>query len=451
MSDISGLSLQRLLDHAYVGVVIHRWNTEIVYANSTAVRLLDMSYDAVIGHDAWDPKWYFVDESGKRVLIEDYPVNRVKRLSEGIQDQVLGLKKADSEAIVWFKVNAYQEGAQEGENRFIVVTFNDISDSKSLFSYQDILENTQDVVIVTEASELAYPLGPKIVYVNEAFEQLTGYSADEAIGETPRMLQGELTSSESRARISRALKNQESITETLLNYDKSGRPYWVEMNIIPLTNRFGEITHFAAIERDVSERKYLIEQLKNKNEDLKILKRDLVKIVEERSHELQIANRKLELIAYIDPLTNIPNRRNFFEQSELLIGVCNRQNLSFAMGIIDLDDFKKINDTYGHKVGDQILVEYSKYLKSLFRADDVFCRYGGEEFAFSISLKDKNDVEVIGQRLISEGVPLSVLVNADSQSPSTVNYTVSVGIAVVSEVESVDKDDVLKEADTALY
>lgn len=121
------------------------------------------------------------------------------------------------------------------------------------------------------------------------------------------------------------------------------------------------------------------------------------------------------------------------------------------MGIIDLDDFKKINDTYGHNVGDQILVEYSKYLKSLFRADDVFCRYGGEEFAFSISLKDKNDVEVIGQRLISEGVPLSVLVNADSQSPSTVNYTVSVGIAVVSEVESVDKDDVLKEADTALY
>lgn len=451
MSDINSLSLQRLLENAYIGVVIHRWDTEIVYANSTAIRLLGMGYDSVIGCDAWDPQWYFVDEHGKRLMFEDYPVNRVKRKSHGIRDQVLGLKQAHTEDITWFKVNAYQEGAQETENRFLIVTFNDISYAKNLFSYQDILENTQDIVIVTEAFDISYPLGPKIVYVNEAFEKMTGYSAIEAIGETPRFLQGELTSSESKARINLALKNKKSITETLLNYDKCGRPYWIEMNIIPLKNRFGEVTHFAAIERDVSERKYLIEQLKNKNDDLKSLKRDLLKIVDERSHELQSAKEKLELIAYIDPLTNIPNRRNFLEQSEFLIGVCNRRNLLFAMGIIDLDNFKQINDEYGHNVGDQILIEYSKYLKNLFRAEDVFCRYGGEEFAFSVSLKNEADAELIGQRLTSQDVQLSAQVNTDTQKSITVNYTVSVGMSVMKAVDNIDKDIALKEADNALY
>ena len=280
---------------------------------------------------------------------------------------------------------------------------------------------------------------------------MTGYSADEALGETPRFLQGELTSSESKARINLALKNKKSITETLLNYDKSGRPYWIEMNIIPLKNGFGEVTHFAAIERDVSERKYLIEQLKNKNDDLKSIKHDLLTIVDQRSHELQNAKEKLELIAYIDPLTNIPNRRNFLEQSEFLIGVCNQRNLLFAMGIIDLDNFKQINDKYGHNVGDQILIEYSKYLKGLFRTEDVFCRYGGEEFAFSVSLKDKADAELIGQRLTSQDVQLSVLVNADTQKSITVIYTVSVGMSVMKVVDKVDKNIALKEADNALY
>ena len=451
MSDISSLNLQRLLENAYIGVVIHRWNTEIVYANSTAIRLLNMSYDSVIGRDAWDSQWYFVDERGKRLMIEDYPVNRVKRTREGIRDQILGLKHEDTDKITWFSVNAYQEGQQGTESQFLVVTFNDISNSKNLFSYQDILENTQDIVIVTEASEFSYPLGPKIIYVNEAFEKLTGYSADEALGETPRFLQGELTSSESKARINLALKNKKSITETLLNYDKSGRPYWIEMNIIPLKNGFGEVTHFAAIERDVSERKYLIEQLKNKNDDLKSIKHDLLTIVDQRSHELQNAKEKLELIAYIDPLTNIPNRRNFLEQSEFLIGVCNQRNLLFAMGIIDLDNFKQINDKYGHNVGDQILIEYSKYLKGLFRTEDVFCRYGGEEFAFSVSLKDKADAELIGQRLTSQDVQLSVLVNADTQKSITVIYTVSVGMSVMKVVDKVDKNIALKEADNALY
>lgn len=451
MSDISSLSLQRLLENAYIGVVIHRWDTQIVYANSTAIHLLDMSYDSVIGHDAWDPQWYFVDEWGKRLMIEDYPVNRVKREKSRIQDQILGVKQSNTDSITWFKVNAYQEGEGESDNRFIVVTFNDISDAKNLFSYQDILENTQDIVIVTEASEHAYPLGPKIIYVNEAFEKLTGYCSDEVIGETPRILQGELTCLEARARISLALKHHEDITETLLNYDKIGRPYWVEMNIFPLKNRLGDVTHFAAIERDVSERKYLIEQLKTKNSDLKSIKRDLMTLVEERSYQLQVAKEKLELIAYIDPLTNIPNRRNFFEQIEMIIAVCKRRNLLFAMGIVDLDNFKQINDKYGHTVGDQVLVDFSRYLKSLFRTEDVFCRYGGEEFAFAVSLKEEVDAELIGKRLTNQDEPFSVYVEGDSEKPTKLIYTVSVGMSVLKNVEKVDKDSALKEADKALY
>ena len=451
MSDISGLSLQRLLENAYIGVVIHKWDTEIVYANSTATRLLQLDTESFIGKDSWDPQWYFVDEDGKRLMVEQYPVNKVKRTNQDLKDDIIGLQQEDSEQIRWFKVNAYKEGQGNSESQFIVVTFNDISDAKNLFSYQDILENTQDAVIVTDASEIAYPLGPKIIYVNDAFEKLTGYSASEAIGETPRILQGELTSKESKDRIQSALENKEAVTETLLNYDKSGRPYWIEMSIIPLKSGFGEVTHFAAIERDVSERKFLIEQLKRKNEDLKAIKKDLLKLVEKRSFELQRTKEKLELIAYIDPLTNIPNRRNFLDQTQMLIATCQRQKLFFAMGMIDLDDFKKVNDTYGHAIGDAVLSDFAARLKKLFRSSDVYCRYGGEEFAFAVGLISKEGANHVGKRLASQKDKFHVTVSNKQEKPEKIIYSVSVGIAIYDGAELPDKDLLLNEADAALY
>ena len=197
---------------------------------------IGLSYKQIIGKDDFDPQWSFLNDAGKKLLVEDYPVNKVKRTQQRLTNEVIGVIDVSNDKISWFFINAYFEGEPESLDSFIVVTFTDITDSKELFSYQDIVENAMDVIIVTEAENIQHPTGPKIVYVNRAFEELTGYTKEHALGETPRILQGALTVQESKSRIHSALQNNQGINETLLNYDVKGRPYWIEMNIIPLIN-----------------------------------------------------------------------------------------------------------------------------------------------------------------------------------------------------------------------
>jgi len=444
MPEINELNLKRLLEHAHIGVVIHHWDTSIVYANPTALRLLRLSYEQIIGKDSFDKQWCFLDEAGKKLFVEDYPVNKVQQTQKRLENEVIGVTDSSRNDISWFMVNAYYEGDDGNSNRYIVVTFTDISDSKRLFSFQDIVENTQDVIIVTEANNISYPLGPKIVYVNQAFEKLTGYSQKDILGETPQLLQGTLTNKEAKNRIHTALTKHQPITETLLNYNSSGRPYWIEMSIIPLKNKYHEVTHFAAIERDVSERKFHLEK---RNQDLRALKSNLEQLIEQRTLDLQKAKAQLEKIAFFDPLTNMPNRRFFIDQATKLIKSCNRKNLLVAFGLLDIDDFKLINDSYGHDVGDAVLKEYAAFFNRFFRNDDAFCRYGGEEFAIAVAINDAGDAEGIGKRIIAEVQQIGIKLTPEK----IIQSTASLGIKVCSADRELDFEDQIKKADLALY
>ncbi len=117
-----------------------------------------------------------------------------------------------------------------------------------------VLDNIHDVVLVTEAEPIDLP-GPRILYVNRAFERMTGYTALEAIGQTPRMLQGPETSAEARARIRQALQTWQPVTMELLNYRKDGRKFWAELSITPIADATGYYTHWVAVQRDVTERR----------------------------------------------------------------------------------------------------------------------------------------------------------------------------------------------------
>lgn len=119
-----------------------------------------------------------------------------------------------------------------------------------------------DIIIVTEAEPIDAPDGPRIIFVNEAFERLTGYSAAEAVGRTPRILQGPATSRDELRRIRNALSNWQPVRSEVLNYTKSGSPLWIEMDIVPLANEAGVYTHWISIERDVTERRKVEERLR---------------------------------------------------------------------------------------------------------------------------------------------------------------------------------------------
>lgn len=444
MTDFYGLNLKNLLEKAHVGVVVHRWDTSIVYANPTALKLLGVSFEDMNNKATADFQWDFLDYAGNKLAEENFPVNKVKRTRKPVTNEIIGIVNANKS--LWVMINAYPEGNEESDTRAIIVTFNDISDFKQLYFFSDIVENTQDIVIVCEADNIQYPTGPKIVYVNKAFETLTGYKKEDVIGETPRILQGDLTDQTAMARISEALKNKQAITETLLNYTVNGKTYWVEMNIIPLKNKFGEVTHFGAIERDVSERKFHLEQLQFRNQELKSLKNELEQLVRERTIELQKANEKLEKIAFFDPLTNIPNRRFFIDQVHRLIKSCNRRKVSIAFGLIDIDDFKLVNDTHGHDAGDLILVELASYLERFCRVDEVFCRYGGEEFAFAVAIEKESDLDSLTTRLIEGIRGLKPTLGGNDLS-----ITASAGFKLCQPSDYLDFEKAMKQADIALY
>ena len=154
------------------------------------------------------------------------------------------------------------------------------------FSLEDVVKFANDIVIVTEADLLDEP-GPKIVYVNQAFTDLTEFEPEEVIGKTPRMLQGPDSDPETRAQIRAALERKEPFRSAIVNYSKSGRKYWLDINIIPLKDSTGKVTHFAAIERDLTEIKNAEEEIRQKNKELAELNETKNKFLGIASHDLR--------------------------------------------------------------------------------------------------------------------------------------------------------------------
>ena len=155
----------------------------------------------------------------------------------------------------------------------------------------------------------------------------------------------------------------------------------------------------------------------------------------------------LELIkaASFDGLTNILNRETFISRSKDLISLCLRKQEKISFLLIDIDDFKKINDKYGHFVGDAVLQDFANTLKEQLRNYDLFGRYGGEEFAILLPGVDEESVKEIAERIRSTIESSSV--DADPQ----IKYTISIGFFSILPDEETDSDMLYKLCDQALY
>ena len=280
------------------------------------------------------------------------------------------------------------------------------------FDFQAIVEAAKDVIIVTKASPIVSP-GPEIVYVNKAFTELTGYSYEEAVGKNPRILQSAETDDTTKARIRAALENKTSIRTTIKNYSKSGKEYWLDISILPLQNSAGEVTHFVAIERDVTEQK---------------------------KYEF-----KLDDLSKTDPLTGLLNRRGFDDIVSNELSRFKRTKSRFSICMIDADYFKKINDTYGHAFGDLVLKTLSDTFRNILRAQDSAARIGGEEFCIIFPDTSAESATHISNRL--RNIVSKTPIFFDS-TPVYIN--ISVGVSEIDNMD-VDGEKIVERADKALY
>jgi len=179
------------------------------------------------------------------------------------------------------------------------------------------------------------------------------------------------------------------------------------------------------------------EEVKSQNEQL-----------QKQSQELQTTNKKLELLTFTDPLTSIFNRRHFDETLRQELAYARVQKDEFSLMMVDLDNFKKINDKYGHATGDKVLCEIAKVITDNVRKSDVVCRVGGEEFAIIFRHTNAHDIRVTAELLRNRVEQLVV-----KQYNEDITLTASIGMVTYSanSSDNFDQDDLYRHSDIAMY
>lgn len=272
------------------------------------------------------------------------------------------------------------------------------------------LETVSEGSLITDAER-------NTIYCNSAFTEITGYRPDEIVGTNCRFLQGPQTSADEVQRIRDALTAGEVFQGTILNYRKDGSTFWNHLTITPLTDAEGQVTNFVSVQRDVTD------------------------IVEERE--------RLSYDASHDPLTGLPNREGTRRLVRRALATAGERGDVVAIGLIDLDSFKGINDQHGHPAGDAVLVEMGQRIRGALRRNDHVTRAGGDELVAIVSDLDPDQVmrqfEEVAARMRREIVRPITLPDG-----TEVVVTVSMGVAFYPN-DGLDARALYDAADRALY
>ncbi|MFO0997923.1 MAG: diguanylate cyclase [Alphaproteobacteria bacterium] len=280
--------------------------------------------------------------------------------------------------------------------------------------FEKVIMAANDAVLITKVASGPGSNASEIVFVNPAFTRITGYTAEEVLGRSPRMLQGPNTSEEAVREVARALNERRPVRVEILNYAKDGRECWLDLNIVPLVEDGGEVTHFAAIERDVTLHK-----------------------------EMEL---RLQQQASTDALTGLANRRSFLDLATAELARAQRYQRRFCLAIFDIDWFKRVNDTYGHGNGDKALQHVAEILRRESRTSDTCARYGGEEFAALFPETDENGGLIVAERMRRAVESAPVMIDG-----KPVPITISGGLAELRLDGPDDLDALFARADAALY
>ena len=289
--------------------------------------------------------------------------------------------------------------------------------------YRLLTEDAQDVLWRTD-SQLV------LTYISPADERLRGFRADEVVGRHVFDMFNEEGVAVLKAMIARRVQEEASGTPVgFLNFEvqhrcKDGRLIWGEVLSKPDRNAQGEITGYHGITREITERKRLEEQV----------------------HQL----------AFYDPLTHLANRRLMLDHLEQAMSASKRSQRHGALLFLDLDNFKPLNDTQGHGVGDLLLIEVGERLKACVREADTVARFGGDEFVVLLSELSTQPGEADRQAVaISEKVRTRlaepyVLQSAPSAPSIRHECTASIGVAVFRGRDE-SQNAVIDRADAAMY
>jgi diguanylate cyclase (GGDEF)-like protein/PAS domain S-box-containing protein len=250
------------------------------------------------------------------------------------------------------------------------------SEKSSAKNEKEFKKNFERIVEASPLSVFITDPAGNIVYVNAKFSEMTGYSAEEVIGQNPRIFKTEFTPPEFFELLWQTIKDGEKWVGEFVNRCKDESIIYVHAEILPLLDKSGEITHYLAFEENITRRKELEYELGEAN-----------KQIEERTEELADLKKQLREQAYLDRLTGMFDRTYLTEilPREILRSIRARTNLFVVL--IDIDQFRLINEKFGYSVGDEVLKQFANSLSVLLEDVDIACRYGEDEWLLLISGK----------------------------------------------------------------
>ncbi|WP_051340993.1 sensor domain-containing protein [Azospirillum halopraeferens] len=294
-----------------------------------------------------------------------------------------------------------------------IETMHDVTEARlsaeALHLYQRAVESATNGIII---SDMRAPDNP-VVYANPAFERMTGYRAEEVVGCNARFLLAGDRDQIDLQSIKSALRQHRPGSGVLRNYRKDGTLFWNELFVAPVRDGAGVATHTVSVMTDITERRRYEEELEHQ------------------------ANH--------DALTGLANRSLMKDRLEHALTYAQRYHGKVATLFVDLDNFKTINDTLGHGVGDRLVQAVAKRLVNCLRDVDTVARLGGDEFVIIVyNPHDESDVTQVMRRIMETlNKPFRI-------DEAELYVTCSIG-AALSPRDGSDVDTLLKHADAAMY
>ncbi|HBA72723.1 MAG TPA: two-component system response regulator [Geobacter sp.] len=268
------------------------------------------------------------------------------------------------------------------------------------------VEQSANSVIITSADGV-------IEYVNPKFTAVSGYTPEEAIGKTPRLLKSGRQNDACYAGMWDTIKSGKEWQGEFCNKAKDGRQFWELCSIAPIKDESGVITHFVGIKEDISEHK---------------------------RHEEQLYYQ-----ANFDGLTGLPNRHYFQKYLALQLELINRENQLLALLVLDIDNLKFVNDTFGHEFGDLLLKEIARRLEMSGGLGSFISRFVGDEFIIVLPPTTEANQAVQFAEMIHSAMNEAFVIKG-----SEIMSTASIGVAVYPE-DGKSVESLLKNAEAAMY